>query len=52
MGNRRDALEVLDFVARGVIKPHVRTEELEKLTDIFEEMHRGQLNGRVVIDLS
>ncbi|GAB1210387.1 hypothetical protein APSETT445_009179 [Aspergillus pseudonomiae] len=39
VGNRRDALEVLDFVARGIIKPHVRTEKLEKLTSIFEEMH-------------
>ncbi|KNG81752.1 alcohol dehydrogenase 2 [Aspergillus nomiae NRRL 13137] len=52
VGNRRDALEVLDFVARGIIKPHVRTEKLEKLTSIFEEMHCGKLNGRVVIDLS
>lgn len=52
VGNRRDALEVLDFVARGIIKPHVRTEKLGKLTEVFEDMDQGRLNGRVVIDLS
>ncbi|KAE8375820.1 chaperonin 10-like protein [Aspergillus bertholletiae] len=52
VGNRRDALEVLDFVARGIIMPHVRTEKLEKLTSVFEDMHCGKLNGRVVIDLA
>ncbi|GMF67758.1 unnamed protein product [Aspergillus oryzae] len=52
VGNRRDALDVLDFVARGIIKPHVRMEKMENLTSIFEEMHCGKLNGRVVIDLS
>lgn len=52
VGNRRDAIEVLRFAARGVVKPHVRIDKLENLTAVFQEMHRGQLNGRVVLDLS
>jgi propanol-preferring alcohol dehydrogenase len=52
VGNRRDALEVLDLVARGIVKPHVRTEKMENLNEVFEDMERGLISGRVVIDLS
>ena len=52
VGNRRDAIEVLDFAARGVLKPHIRSEKMDKLTSVFEEMHRGEVKGRVVLDLS
>jgi propanol-preferring alcohol dehydrogenase len=52
VGNRVEAIEVLKFAARGVIKTHFRTEKLEALTSVFEEMHSGELKGRVVLDLS
>jgi propanol-preferring alcohol dehydrogenase len=52
VGNRREAIETLDFAKRGVIKTHFRVEKMDKLTGIFEEMHKGQLKGRVVLDLS
>ena len=34
VGNRRDAIECLDFAARGIVKTHVRVEKMEKLTDV------------------
>lgn len=34
VGNRKDAAEVLDFAARGVVKIHSRVEPLEKLDDV------------------
>lgn len=51
VGNRQDAVETLDFAARGVIKSHVRVEKMSELTRVFEEMHQGKLQGRVVLDL-
>lgn len=51
VGNRKEAIETLDLAARGVIKTHFRTEKMDKLTEIFEQMHNGELNGRVVLDL-
>ncbi|KID63573.1 alcohol dehydrogenase II, partial [Metarhizium brunneum ARSEF 3297] len=51
VGNRRDAIETLDFAARGVIKSHVRVEKMSELTRVFEEMDQGKLQGRVVLDL-
>ncbi|KAH8730440.1 chaperonin 10-like protein [Phaeosphaeriaceae sp. PMI808] len=52
VGNRREAIETMDFAARGIVKTHYRTEKMDKLTSIFEEMERGELKGRVVLDLS
>ncbi|KAH3984085.1 hypothetical protein HBI24_055440 [Parastagonospora nodorum] len=52
VGDRREAIETMDFAKRGIIKTHFRTEKMEKLTSIFEEMHKGELKGRVVLDLS
>ncbi|ORY11606.1 chaperonin 10-like protein [Clohesyomyces aquaticus] len=52
VGDRREAIETLDFAARGVVKTHYRTEKMEALTGVFEEMFEGKLKGRVVLDLS
>lgn len=51
VGTRKDAVEVLDFAARGVAKSHYRLEKMENLTKVFEDMAEGKLMGRVVIDL-
>jgi len=51
VGDRKEAMETLDLAARGVIKTHFRTEPMANLTKIFEEMGRGELKGRVVLDL-
>ena len=34
VGNRRDAIECLDFAARGIVKTHFRLEKMENLTDV------------------
>jgi len=52
VGNRLDAIETLRFAERGILKTHFRTAKMEELTHVFEEMHRGELQGRVVLELS
>ncbi|KAL8895822.1 MAG: hypothetical protein Q9207_007996 [Kuettlingeria erythrocarpa] len=51
VGTRLDAIEVLDFAARGVVKTVTRTARMEQLTNVFQEMKESKLSGRVVIDL-
>lgn len=51
VGDRQEAIETLDLAARGIITTHFRTEKLENLTEVFEQMKKGELNGRVVLDL-
>lgn len=52
VGNRTEAIETMDFAARGVVKAHFRTEKMDALTGIFQEMEEGKVQGRVVLDLS
>jgi propanol-preferring alcohol dehydrogenase len=52
VGTRKEAIEACEFAARGLVKTQFRTEKLEKLTSVFEEMDQQTLKGRVVIDLS
>ena len=50
VGTRQDMAEALDFYARGLIKPTVTSASLDDINDVFDRMHRGQIDGRVVID--
>jgi propanol-preferring alcohol dehydrogenase len=47
VGSQREAIEVLGFAARGVVKTHYRLEKLEKLGEVFQEMASGKMEGRV-----
>ncbi|KHL12112.1 propanol-preferring alcohol dehydrogenase [Mumia flava] len=49
VGTRQDMVEALDFYARGLIHPTVSTRELGEINDVFDEMERGAIDGRVVI---
>jgi propanol-preferring alcohol dehydrogenase len=51
VGNQREALEVLDLAARGLIKTHHQIRKMEDLTEVFHEMSEGKMMGRTVIDL-
>ncbi|CAG7843865.1 Alcohol dehydrogenase [Pseudoclavibacter triregionum] len=50
VGTRHDMVEALDFFARGLITPTIATRKLDEINDIFGEMHRGEIDGRIVID--
>lgn len=51
VGDRREAIETLDLAARGVIKTHFKTAKMEELTDIFKAMEKGEIQGRIVLDM-
>jgi len=51
VGNRREAIEVLDMAARGLVKTHYKTVKMDQLTSVFEDMEQGKIQGRVVLDL-
>lgn len=50
VGTRQDMIEALEFYARGEIHPTFSKRSLGEINDIFDEMHRGAIDGRVVID--
>ena len=51
VGTRLDLQESLDFAAEGKVKATVATARIEDINDIFVRMHKGQIEGRIVLDL-
>jgi propanol-preferring alcohol dehydrogenase len=52
VGNNKEASEVLELGARGLVKTHYRIEKMDKLTEVFQEMADMKTQGRVVLDLA
>ncbi|KAJ3140271.1 alcohol dehydrogenase [Geranomyces variabilis] len=50
VGTRTDAIEALDFAARGLVKVHLETKGLSEIKDVLEEMEQGKISGRIVLD--
>ncbi|NLS19989.1 alcohol dehydrogenase AdhP [Rhizobium sp. P40RR-XXII] len=52
VGTRLDLQEALDFAGEGKVKATIATDRLENINDIFARMHKGDIQGRVVIDFA
>ena len=52
VGTRLDLQESLDFAAQGKVAATVASDRLENINQIFEKMHKGQIEGRIVLDLA
>jgi len=50
VGTRLDLQEALNFAGEGKVKATIETKKLEDINDIFARMHRGDIQGRIVID--
>lgn len=51
VGNRNEAIEALDFAARGKVKTHYKILGLSDLPKVYKDMHDGKVTGRIVIDI-
>lgn len=51
VGTRKDLQESLDFAGAGKVTPTVEGQPLEAINDIFDRMKKGNINGRVVLNL-
>ena len=52
VGDRKEAIETLQMAERGIVKTHFVVKKMQDLTETFERMDRGEITGRVVLDLS
>lgn len=52
VGTRKDLEEALMFAGEGKVRASVTPRRLEEINDVFAEMKQGQINGRVVLDLT
>ena len=52
VGTRLDLKEAIDFAADGKVKATVKTAKIEEINAVFERMHKGQIDGRIVLDIA
>lgn len=52
VGSLKECLEAVDFVRRGVVKPKVHIRPFEDLPAVYEELERGDIQGRIVLKIA
>lgn len=52
VGDRKDAIEVMQLAERGIVNTHLTRAKMEDLTEVFNKMEDGLLVGKVVLELS
>jgi propanol-preferring alcohol dehydrogenase len=51
VGTRADLQEALDFAAEGLVKATIHTEKLENINQVLDQLRKGQIEGRVVLQM-
>jgi propanol-preferring alcohol dehydrogenase len=52
IGSLEDCMEAVDLVRRGIVKPEIKVREFKELPQVYEEMHKGDISGRVVLRIA
>ena len=49
VGTLKECLEAVELVREGVVRPEIQIREFRELGEVYEEMERGDVAGRVVL---
>jgi propanol-preferring alcohol dehydrogenase len=49
VGTREDLREVLDLAAQGKVRCEIETRRLDQINEVFDQMRRAQIKGRLVL---
>ncbi|KAG6897029.1 hypothetical protein C0992_004557 [Termitomyces sp. T32_za158] len=52
VGNRQDAIEAVEIAARGAVKCHYQLRKIGDLQTTYEDMTKGMISGRVVLEFN
>ncbi len=52
VGTRKDMQEAVAFAVEGKVKATVHAAKLENINEVFAEMKRGEIEGRIVLDIA
>jgi D-arabinose 1-dehydrogenase-like Zn-dependent alcohol dehydrogenase len=52
VGSLKECMEAVDLVRRGVVKPVIKVRQFKDLPQVYEEMERGDISGRVVLQIA
>lgn len=52
VGTRKDMQEAISFAVEGKVKATVHTAKLEDINNIFDNMKKGEIEGRMVLEIA
>ena len=52
VGSLKECMEAVDMVRRGIVKPVVRVRPFKDLPEVYEEMRKGDISGRIVLQIA
>ncbi|MBL0374469.1 alcohol dehydrogenase AdhP [Rhizobium sp. KVB221] len=52
VGTRQDLEEAIEFAAEGKVSSHFSWDKLENINEIFARMEKGDIDGRIVLDMN
>lgn len=52
VGTRKDMEEAIGFAVEGKVKATVHAAKLENINNIFDDMKKGEINGRIVLEIA
>ncbi|MFP5079441.1 hypothetical protein [Pedobacter sp. JCM 36344] len=52
VGTRKDMEEAISFALEGKVKATVKAAKLEDINTVFEDMKKGDISGRIVLEIA
>ncbi|KAJ6188381.1 hypothetical protein N7519_003289 [Penicillium mononematosum] len=52
VGSLKECMEAVDMVRRGIVKPVVKVRPFKDLPQVYEEMEKGDISGRIVLQIT
>ena len=52
VGSLKECMEAVDLVRRGIVKPVIKVRPFKDLPQVYKEMERGDIAGRIVLQLT
>jgi len=52
VGTRKDLQEAIEFAKEGKVKANVTSAKLEDVNEVFDKMKKGQIDGRMVLEIA
>ncbi|KAH9478404.1 Alcohol dehydrogenase 3 [Psilocybe cubensis] len=51
VGNRQDAMEAINIAATGAVKCHYKLRKLSEISQVYDDLAKGKIAGRVVLSM-
>ncbi len=51
VGSLKETLEAVELVRNGKVKPHVKVRPFTDLSEVYQQLEKGDIPGRIVLQM-